>query len=77
MMRHGREFNAKAVALKVPTLVIWGEHDRILTPDIGDAIIQAQPGARLVKIPAAGHMPHQEQPEHVVQALREFLDESN
>jgi len=59
--------------MPAPTLVIWGEQDRILP--IGNGIVRAalQPGARLVRIPGAGHLPHQEQPAAVLGALAHWL----
>jgi len=57
--------------MPVPTLVIWGEQDRILP--IGNGITRAalQPRTHLVRVPRAGHLPHQEQPVVVLEALLE------
>jgi len=56
-------------SMPAPTLVIWGEQDRILP--ISNGVIRAalQPKVRLVRIPCAGHLPHQEQPAAVLEAL--------
>ena len=59
--------------IKVPTRVIWGEHDGIVKPAYGKAYADAIPGAILQVIPAAGHYPHLEQLEAFMAALREFL----
>jgi pimeloyl-ACP methyl ester carboxylesterase len=58
-------------SIPAPTLVIWGEQDRILP--IGNGVIRAalQPGARFVCVPGAGHLPHQEHPAAVLAALLE------
>jgi pimeloyl-ACP methyl ester carboxylesterase len=48
--------------LPVPTRVIWGECDSILSIDNGKARAALQAGATLHVIPNAGHLPHQEQP---------------
>jgi pimeloyl-ACP methyl ester carboxylesterase len=55
--------------VQVPTLVLWGEKDQINAPENGSALVQAQPNARLVVIPQAGHMPHQERADLVIQAI--------
>lgn len=41
--------------LKVPTLVIHGEDDKLVTPSGGRATAEAVPGAELLMIPGAGH----------------------
>jgi pimeloyl-ACP methyl ester carboxylesterase len=61
--------------VSVPTLVLWGASDRIVTPDYGRAYSALIPGARFATIDAAGHHPELEQPrsfvEHVAQILQE------
>jgi pimeloyl-ACP methyl ester carboxylesterase len=59
--------------ITVPTLVIWGESDRIVRPDYGRAFQQAIPGAQFRLIPAAGHYPYLEQPEAFVASVTAFL----
>ena len=62
--------------IRVPTLLIVGEHDVISTPAEMQGMAAAIPGARCVVIPNAGHMAPLEQPEPVNAALREFLAQS-
>ena len=45
-----------------PTLVLWGESDRIVRPGYGRAYARLIPGARFQPIPAAGHYPYLERP---------------
>ena len=59
--------------IAVPTLVLWGERDRIVRPDYGRAFQQVIPGARFQLIPAAGHYPYLERPEDFVAAVTAFL----
>ncbi len=61
--------------IAVPTLVLWGESDRIVRPDYGRAFQQAIPGAQFQLIPAAGHYPYLEQPETFVACVTSFLSE--
>jgi pimeloyl-ACP methyl ester carboxylesterase len=56
----------------VPTLVLWGDQDRIVAPVYGERLAQAIPGARSATIAAAGHYPQVEQPEKVVEAIAAF-----
>ncbi len=55
-------------AIATPTLVVWGEADRIIPPEHGDAYARAIPGAQLQLIPDAGHLPQLETPQRLVQA---------
>jgi pimeloyl-ACP methyl ester carboxylesterase len=57
--------------LALPTLILWGAQDRVLPLASGQAAAAAQPSARLVILPEAGHLPHQEQPQAVLQAFLE------
>jgi pimeloyl-ACP methyl ester carboxylesterase len=57
----------------VPTLVLWGESDRIVTPAYGRAFSAAIPGARFEVIREAGHLPQLEQPEATFRAIDGFL----
>lgn len=56
---------------QTPTLVLWGEHDRIVSLEAAQALIRLQHSARLVTIPEAGHLPHQERPQAVLDAIGE------
>jgi len=57
----------------LPTLIVVGEADSLTPPDQAGAMAQAIPGARLVTIPGAGHLPPVEQPGATTEALRSFL----
>lgn len=56
-------------AISAPTLVVWGAADRIADPAVGQAYADAIPGARLVVLPGAGHLPQLERPEALLDAL--------
>ena len=57
-----------------PTLVVWGLKDRAFTPRFLSRWRQVLPAATVVELPEAGHWPHEEQPDRVIEALRLFLD---
>ncbi|HEY6928933.1 MAG TPA: alpha/beta hydrolase [Thermoanaerobaculia bacterium] len=59
---------------QVPTLVIWGLDDRLLPVAEGHRLASLIPGAKLVVLPGAGHLPQEEQPEAFSRAVSEFLD---
>jgi pimeloyl-ACP methyl ester carboxylesterase len=66
---------AQSATIRVPTLCLWGRHDRLVPLAAGERLAQAMPTARLVVIDDAGHGPHEETPAAVVAALTGFLDE--
>ena len=57
----------------VSTLVVWGEHDRIVPVSAGERIADAMPNARLEIVEGAGHLPHIEKPEQVTPLLLEHM----
>jgi len=61
--------------VKVPTLLLWGASDRVVTPDYGRAYSRLIPGSRFELIEAAGHHPEVEQPEAFVERVSRFLEE--
>lgn len=60
--------------IAMPTLVVWGESDKVVTPAYGRAYAAEIPSARFEVIPAAGHYPHIERPAAFVASVTEFLD---
>jgi len=61
--------------IAVPTLVLWGEQDGIVTPSYGRAYAGLIPGARFETIARAGHSPHLEQPDAFADAVLRFIRE--
>ena len=61
--------------IKVPTLLIWGESDRVVIPEYGRAYSRLIPGSRFELIEAAGHHPEIEQPGMFVERVSRFLEE--
>ena len=56
-----------------PTLIIWGEHDRVFPVAVGEELHQKIRGSTFVTIPQAGHMPQWERPELVNRSLIEYI----
>jgi pimeloyl-ACP methyl ester carboxylesterase len=59
--------------IAVPTLVLWGASDGVVSPDYGRAYCELIPGARFELIPQAGHHPEIEQPEVFAARVVAFL----
>jgi pimeloyl-ACP methyl ester carboxylesterase len=58
--------------IALPTLVLWGEADGIVSPDYGRALAAALPNARFATISGAAHHPHIEQAEHFAALVEAF-----
>lgn len=59
--------------LQMPTLLIWGEEDRIVPLRLGHRLERELPRARLVTLPGVGHLPPEEAPEEALAPLLAFL----
>ncbi len=59
--------------IDVPTLLIWGDTDRMFPLEHAKAFQKAIPGAKLVVIPKCGHVPQIEKPDEFVAALEDFF----
>ena len=58
--------------VRVPTLIVWGDSDGIVTADYGEKLCRSLPDARFALIPEAGHYPQIERPEAVADAIERF-----
>ena len=63
---------SRLAGLTVPTLVVWGEADQMMTPAYGKQYAAAIPGAEFHVIPAAGHLPQIEAPEALLTLFAQF-----
>ena len=58
--------------VKPPSLVIWGEQDRIVAPSYGAHLTQRLQNARFLPVANAGHYPQIEAPDRVAHAIEAF-----
>lgn len=56
-----------------PALILWGLKDRAFEPRLLARWKECLPEARVVELPESGHWPHEEEPEAVIRAMRDFL----
>lgn len=59
--------------ISVPTLIIWGEHDRIVPISLGERLSKDIPSAEFKVIPDCGHAPQEELPEETLAVVSRFL----
>ena len=60
--------------IAVPTLLVWGGNDGIVTPAYGRTFAALIPGAQFSVLPNAGHHPDIEQPEALAGLIAAFLE---
>lgn len=65
-----------AERLRVPALVLFGSHDRLVSPDLAGRAARAFADARIVVLPATGHLGQMEHPAAVADLFREMVAEA-
>jgi 2-hydroxy-6-oxonona-2,4-dienedioate hydrolase len=65
MIQAGRrlEESGRLATITAPTLIIWGENDRVIPIQYSHGFRQAIPNNKFVVIPMCGHAPHYETPD--------------
>ena len=66
-------FAARLGEITHPTLVLWGEEDRVFPIAVGEELHQTIKGSRFIRIPHAGHIPQWERPDVVNHELITFI----
>jgi pimeloyl-ACP methyl ester carboxylesterase len=69
---HNPRLKSRLHRVRIPTLFLWGTHDRMLSEAYGRAYCAMIPGARFEMIERAGHFPHQEQPKLFAEKVLAF-----
>lgn len=68
------ELTAKYKDINVPTLIIWGQRDKVIDPIVGRLLDQAIPNSTLKVIEQCGHVPQEERPEATIPLVLDFLE---
>jgi pimeloyl-ACP methyl ester carboxylesterase len=68
------DFGPRLPVISRPTLILWGEEDRLFPPRVGQDMQALIPHSTLHVIPHAGHIPQWEQPQLVNRYLLAFLE---
>jgi pimeloyl-ACP methyl ester carboxylesterase len=61
------------LAAEMPSLIVWGEADRVIPPHHAVSAHRAMPGSRLETFPGSGHFPHLDDPRRFVDVLTDFI----
>lgn len=60
-------------AVSTPSLLVWGDEDRIVPKSVGEAYRAALAGSKLAVLPGAGHRPEIEQRDAFLKEIQNFL----
>jgi pimeloyl-ACP methyl ester carboxylesterase len=71
---HDPRLKSRLHRIRIPTLFLWGAHDRMLSEAYGRAFCAMIEGARFEPVERAGHFPHQEQPKVFAERVLAFAD---
>ncbi len=69
---HNPRLKSRLHRIRIPTLFLWGTHDRMLSEAYGRAYCAMIPGARFETIERAGHFPDHEQPKAFAEKVLAF-----
>ncbi len=69
------DFRDRLPEIACPTLIVWGEQDRVITVRDADVYAELIPGSRRVVYEDTGHMAQIERPDAFNRLLRDFLEE--
>jgi pimeloyl-ACP methyl ester carboxylesterase len=61
-------------AIEAPTLVLWGDRDRLVPPEQADRLADMLPRARIELVDGCGHNPADERPVEVARMIESHLD---
>jgi pimeloyl-ACP methyl ester carboxylesterase len=67
------DYTAALPRLHQPTLVVWGDRDRLIDPSSAAVLARALPNVKRVTLAGIGHCPHYESPDELAHVLAEFL----
>jgi pimeloyl-ACP methyl ester carboxylesterase len=66
---------AEIAGVTAPTLILWGEEDRLIPVEAGRWLAKTMPNAALVTYPKIGHLPQEEAVEATLADLTPWLGE--
>jgi pimeloyl-ACP methyl ester carboxylesterase len=73
---HDPELLGRLAQVSIPTLVIWGDSDGIVTPAYGRALAEAFAHGRFELVANAGHLPQIEQSAATLELIRGYLQQT-
>ena len=68
-----RRLSKRLYRMTAPTLLVWGESDKLIPPVYAERWVELVPTADLVTVAQAGHMAPFEQPDQVAAAIEKHV----
>jgi pimeloyl-ACP methyl ester carboxylesterase len=72
----GRDIRGELGAVQAPTLLVWGDRDRLVPPEVAEEWQRLLPRSRLVRLPC-GHVPMWEAPRELATCVLGFLGDQH
>jgi len=73
VLRHGQPWMTDLHTIDAPTLIVWGEKDKILPIDRHSARLRNEiPNVQFRSLPGIGHVPMHDDPELISKLIRDF-----
>ena len=69
-------YQPRLAALRVPTLILWGEQDEYLPLDYATRFARQIPGSKLVLLEGVRHFLYEDEPERCAQEVIDFLGQA-
>jgi pimeloyl-ACP methyl ester carboxylesterase len=67
------EMAARVGEIKAPTLILFGDKDRIINPSAAQTFHERIAGSEVILLPGIGHLPMEEAPDATAKAIADFL----
>ena len=64
---------ARVGEIKVPTLILFGDKDRLINPSAARTFHERIAGSEMILLPGIGHLPMEEAPDATAEAIVDFL----
>ncbi|WP_242144077.1 MULTISPECIES: alpha/beta fold hydrolase [unclassified Bacillus cereus group] len=71
--REGDLPSAELRKIQTPTLLIWGEQDRVVPIQIGERLHKDLPNSKFISYENTGHLLPEEKPEHIYEEVISFV----
>ncbi|MGI9103968.1 MAG: alpha/beta fold hydrolase [Terriglobales bacterium] len=67
------ELEAAYRKIRIPTLLVWGDHDLAVLPESAPKVQRAISGSKLITMRGVGHLPYEEAPQEFNRIVLDFL----
>ena len=71
---HASDEPVKLEEIRMPTLIVWGSEDPLISVEAGRQAADRMPRAEFVVLDGVGHMPMEERPDELVRIVLPFLE---